>query len=416
MLSAGSWKRLVVMLAALVFTGCSKEKTMTATTMPKKGKVYLVSRSEYEVPMGHRVDVFDSPDLLSWFQEHWGTEELERIISGESRDADGTHASWSGFSQIFSQMEESKSPQTWDELKTFLEDCHTEGATLVTEHAVQGLTDDDEIDTVWYLFDDEFAEANPGRVGYLLHDRWQLDEAVGEAGASSPESTIEIPSSGNAGGEGKVYCVFVSALDGLTIRDITGNRRFDGMRLPGFRDYLCQAEVPLAKRWDGNMGPAWPEELLLLRAAFLRSEPSKDFHQALLDLGPNNINQWLPLARPLSDLAFNLKEERFLAGEKEGCQRDWRRLMDAIVTERSKSNSHWSHEMMPPLVQASPHFCQIRFHEKGTGGSGADLSEGHQGTAWLFFDDLWMTAHPDLAESLLRYGKGWDVLFDEKGQ
>ena len=29
---------------------------------------------------------------------------------------------------------------------------------------------------------------------------------------------------------------------------------------------------------------------------------------------------------------------------------------------------------------------------------------------WIFFDDQWAAAHPDLANSLLRYTRCWDML------
>jgi hypothetical protein len=29
---------------------------------------------------------------------------------------------------------------------------------------------------------------------------------------------------------------------------------------------------------------------------------------------------------------------------------------------------------------------------------------------WVFFDDLWAAAHPDLANSLLRFTRCWDML------
>jgi hypothetical protein len=29
---------------------------------------------------------------------------------------------------------------------------------------------------------------------------------------------------------------------------------------------------------------------------------------------------------------------------------------------------------------------------------------------WIFFDDLWATAHPVLANAILRYARCWDVL------
>jgi hypothetical protein len=29
---------------------------------------------------------------------------------------------------------------------------------------------------------------------------------------------------------------------------------------------------------------------------------------------------------------------------------------------------------------------------------------------WYLFDDLWASAHPDLANAILRYASRWDVL------
>ena len=34
---------------------------------------------------------------------------------------------------------------------------------------------------------------------------------------------------------------------------------------------------------------------------------------------------------------------------------------------------------------------------------------------WFVFDDRWAAAHPDLAQSLLRYAVHWDPLADELG-
>jgi len=45
-------------------------------TSPEETKVYFVRRSEYELPLGHKVVEFDNKNLLEWFQEHWLSEEL----------------------------------------------------------------------------------------------------------------------------------------------------------------------------------------------------------------------------------------------------------------------------------------------------------------------------------------------------
>lgn len=374
-----------------------------------RGKVYLVSRSEYEMPLGHRVDVFDSPDLLTWFQENWASESLEEILARKGGDETG-HQGSSAFCDVFGDMQENKPPRSWKALKTFLADCYTEGSIQFTEHAIQSITDDDEIDKAWYLFDEEFAKSNPQRASYLLHDGWKLDLAVADVGSPPPAVKTVIGQPARSNGIGHVHCVFISARDGMTILDMTGNFRFDGLRLPEFRNFLCESEIPSGKAWDGREKAAWPEELLLLRAALLRSGPVA-FDQVLEHLDGDRINAWLPLARPMSDLRFELKEPRLLAGDPEQCRKDFDRLTEAISREDT-SSSYWRHEMVSPLVQTSPHFCQIRFREKTSDRHG---SLGHYRCwSWFFFDDLWIGAHPQLAESLLRYSAGWDVLCDDQ--
>ena len=66
--------------------------------------------------------------------------------------------------------------------------------------------------------------------------------------------------------------------------------------------------------------------------------------------------------------------------------------------------------MQPRLVQTSPHFCQVRFDERSFADKYPDIAPEGDLRAYLFFDDLWVAANPDLAESLLRYGSGWDCL------
>ena len=51
------------------------------------------------------------------------------------------------------------------------------------------------------------------------------------------------------------------------------------------------------------------------------------------------------------------------------------------------------------VVQVCNHVAQVSIH---AGGSSFDQ--------WFVFDDLWGAAHPELANSLLRYCTRWDVL------
>jgi hypothetical protein len=65
------------------------------------------------------------------------------------------------------------------------------------------------------------------------------------------------------------------------------------------------------------------------------------------------------------------------------------RLARALAARKTKSES---------LVHVGEHIAQLCYNNRGY----------YQ--QWIFFDDLWASAHRDLANSLLRYVHRWDVL------
>jgi UV DNA damage repair endonuclease len=61
------------------------------------------------------------------------------------------------------------------------------------------------------------------------------------------------------------------------------------------------------------------------------------------------------------------------------------------------------HDPSKSLISTTDHLLQLCLH---TGICfGRDVH--HQ---WIFFDDLWAGANPDLADGILRYAQRWDVL------
>src|SRR5205823_4212450 len=54
------------------------------------------------------------------------------------------------------------------------------------------------------------------------------------------------------------------------------------------------------------------------------------------------------------------------------------------------------------LFHVEDHLAQLCLHM-----AEGDYPYFHQ---WIFFDDLWATAHPDLANAILRFAARWDVL------
>ena len=64
----------------------------------------------------------------------------------------------------------------------------------------------------------------------------------------------------------------------------------------------------------------------------------------------------------------------------------------------------WSDDLGKSLVHVEEHLAQLCLHV------GRHYGETDVYHRWIFFDDLWAGAHPDLANAILRYARTWDVL------
>lgn len=388
----------------------------SSANSPAPKTVYLVMRSQYEVPVGHRVLKFEEPGLLAWFQKYWRKEGVLEELKAPFA--------------IASAMEEWKgrAPADLSQLRKFAATIYSEGGIIFDEHAIQSIHNDDEIDTPWYLFDDSLALRHPERVAYLLHEDWRLPESFASEGIKLDGKDLKHVT--EQAGEGSVYGVFLSAYDGGTVTDITGNFRFDGVRLPVFAKYLAEGTSPVKEQWDGTNAAAWPEELLLLRSLVLKSG-QESFEGFLRMVSPQDLNHRCKEARELNSFRFGLRTRhgskkpgsttigtsaisdpsRFLEGDADICKKDWQIFEWHLhkLEEKNKSSA-WTHSMREPLIQASSHLCQIRFIEDSTL-SLSDAKRHHTHTwAYFFFDDLWLAENRVLGESILRYGAGEDVL------
>jgi hypothetical protein len=219
--------------------------------------VHFVYRSHYEGPSGKHVRRLDADSVLGWFQSAWERAKVAEDISEWLADELGT--SVYGFSSIFeAARDESLPPPTTDrKLKSYLEEhLYVEGEILHEPHALQVLTDDDEIELAYFFFDDDYLKGNPGRAAYLLHEDWRLPTTSGEATLQPSIMTKEIWPAGN--GPGATYLAFLTFSDSLNLTDldVDGPCRIEGVRVPELADYLA----------DARPDESWPLELKLLRS------------------------------------------------------------------------------------------------------------------------------------------------------
>jgi len=362
--------------------------------------VYLVLRSEYQLPHGRKVIEFPDRNLLEWFQNHWICREqfdgeeatkLDSIdymddISDLLRPTVGEEPC--GIWDLFLLMLDWEIPQTMDALTEFIssfDGSYGEGEIEMVGSSIQAVTDDDEIDLAWYLFDTEFSDRFPKRVEFL---KWMPFEFPEAWVASDWNSSVSVKPLGKVYSDSpsSTYCCFFSALDGITIREITGCYRAP-VSLPEFSNWLMRQDD------SSIVGQEWPEDLLLLRAFLFQCEPKSLPESIRLFCHYQRMaTEWLP--RTFSDFQFHSKNSKLLTGQKESCAKELQAMWGSAVIDPEESRL--SPGAGKSQFQFSDHLVQVAFFAESK--------------HWIFFDEEWATANRNLAEGILRYGRGFDVL------
>jgi hypothetical protein len=143
--------------------------------------------------------------------------------------------------------------------------------------------------------------------------------------------------------------------DSGNLTDLPGPVSMPGVRLPGF-------------------------------AAFLQTFSGDDSHPLEID--------WLAvIARHNPGLAFPDLLLRLAEACPHGVDKHWKEVHAGTVSEEVlRADARWLGERQPPVVRGGPHAVELRMHN------------GFCWNVWFVFDDLWASAHPVLARSLLRFG------------
>jgi uncharacterized protein (TIGR02996 family) len=356
--------------------------------------VWFCHRSHYDLPATRFVKSFDDPNLLEWFRKH-----CPPIPDAEEAEA---HARRLGippryFAHYLNQYAESDlpPPRNDQELRAILERWSVEGEILFQRGAIQILDDDDELQFASYIFDDAFAKRHPERTAWLTQPDWRLPEEMGKGGFRSRYRTCRVVPRGRW--EGTTYFVCLAYYDSGNLDDLSGASRLDGVRLPQLARYL--AAVPAAAReraegWAPELAHI-AEELFTRRAgdaaerAFLRALREAPGEGATWEV----YGDWLEeRGRPRADLWLLEGALERASKAKPG------RHSGDIKPRRPRNRSEW---------HVGDHTAQLCLHT-------ATYNWPHRGCAcfvhWALFDDLWASAHPDLANSLLAQAARWDVL------
>lgn len=356
--------------------------------------VYFVYRSHYDNPGCKYVRRFDADTVLDWFRSVWkpipdtnqppypSVEYADRLI--------GRHVY--SFARLFEQIAEHgwPPPRTMRELAGRLNESIYGNEVMSGPHHVQALTDDDELEMAIYVFDDHYAEKHPDRAAFLVREDWRLPDGAAESGFRSPK----VPKARElVSGEGCTYFVHLAAYDSGSLSDLPDysmHGRVDGVRLPDFPRYLFAMES-LARTEAGREG--LDRELLQLLGGLTRyADKARGDEKAFLTglrTNPDDSAAWSAYSDWLEERGRSpghVLRQTLVGYEPEaGCSKEGRKPrkdqanVQAHVAQVCKHIDHWD-------------FAGDVYHHL------------------ILFDDLWAAAHPDLANSILRFASDWDVL------
>jgi len=385
--------------------------------------VYLIIRSQYQSPHGRQVVEFPDEDLVAWFKGIWITRK-ELLLHGCDDAFDAAFDPWECQEQIFEARAEEfgggfyglcdflipmldrSPPQSMAEVAEFIASFgaeYSEGDIELVDSAIQAITNDDEIEIAWYLFDSAFAERFPARTAFLLPAEIELPEDSGETGCIPATPVNVIESADHA-----TYCCFFSSQDGETISDMEGCYRLP-VRLPQLSEWLATRTVGSRMTEHGGWTMDLPAPLILLRAfALATNNSSIEGPLQAFDEVNKQFRDWLPAL--LDRHRWKTKDPSFLVGDAAACKRDLQTLLQCSLKPGEKGRTIWKVTKGRTRFQFSPHLIQAVFSRFLTADDEPTGPQQCFYTQWILFDDLWANANHALAESILRYDRGYDLL------
>jgi uncharacterized protein (TIGR02996 family) len=375
--------------------------------------VYFFYRCPYEAPAGSHLQRFDDDTVLDWFRSRWHT------LSGTDRDTVHERVGRElgcrvySFPHLFVQVAEQSLPlpATPQDLLAAMEEVYVNEVRCDSPHLLQVATDDDEVGLAYYFFDDHYLARHGKRAAFLLRDGWKLPGGGGPGGFRAAEKTTRLKPRGPE--QGTTYVIDLDHVPDM--ENLTDGCRIDGVRLPGLAKYLAR------KTPDPNA----PDLLLVPRVLLTVEPPSGEpLEKAFLrDLREHPgdeaawgaYSDWLQERGELAAGLHTLRRALTWAGRWYDTKRVDQAGEFGAMTADLPTAARWAQKQVRTLERARPasrslvhveeHVAQLCLHYHHW-----KSSDRHIYHEWIFFDDLWASAHPDLANAILRHVGRWDVL------
>jgi hypothetical protein len=239
-------------------------------------KIYFAFRSGYEKTTRH-TKVFEANSVLDWFQSNWDTFQGEYMCEKEVL---GVHVY--GFPIEDDDLDYGQkipAPKSLSKLKADIETFIYSNEVKVHANCVQILTDDDEIELSWYVFDEIYAEKHPEKIAIWTQE--YLPQTYGSVGKLLGNKCIEIVPKGN--GKGCIYYGSSSCYDSGNLDGLEGLYKINNVRVDTFLQYLRNNPIPIQTKGEEE------EDFGLYELSFIKyvaqQLPNASFNEILEYLG-----------------------------------------------------------------------------------------------------------------------------------
>jgi len=336
-------------------------------TRGSKVSTYFILRSPY-LPANRSICRLDASSPLEWFQAVWPRLRRDADVTSKALlDVDDLYG-FEGFAGNV-RRKELAAPATSGELQALLSENWYCNHIECEDGHVFVETDDDEVEMAFWWVGEEAFQARQG-----LFACYAADPLPADIGSGDFDPGRAIAAARHAGETGAVFCVFATVWDSGNLNGLPGPVAVRGVRLPGFAE------------WLRTPAPGGTEIAGL--------HPDHAGHVPELD--------WLALvARHNPELDLPALLRRLAEVSPVSAAKHWKGLKEGTVSEDELRNDvrwlePWNAKPDDPpiptvLVQASANAIEFR------------LYDGFNWHVWFVFDDLWASAHPVLARSLLMF-------------
>jgi uncharacterized protein (TIGR02996 family) len=346
--------------------------------------VHFVYRCHYNNPNEKHIRHFEADTVLDWFRSIWQPIASDDHAHTFAKQLIG--CSVYSLGRLFVEIAEQQwlPPANMHRLASHLGRALYVNDMKSGKHYLQIYTDDDDLEMVIHVFDDHYVAAHPERAAFLLHEDWRLPDGAGDGSFRCSAATRLLARV--RGGQGRTWLAILAYYASDNIDGLSGADRIDGVRLPDLARFLLCGDLDEAK---------WPRELIDVR----------DHLRQLLSKGKGEERGFL--RRIASDPADRLTWDVYSDWLQEhGKPRAGIHLLAQALRAAESGHRQDTRKSKLDLEHVGEHLAQVCKH------TSKSMFEyrGNLYHQWIFFDDLWASAHPHLATSLLRFAARWDVL------